>query len=416
MIAPADAGFEVAPGDPDQIGQAAAAHAQLANVLEYQYGEINGAAGSVIGAWNGAAAQSYQSLSSYTAGHYMRAGETANQVAQGLRLYAQILRQCQDDGKLAMRQTEHWIEEEAMWAKKLVEAEQAITAAQNTITDNSGALYDPHGAGAFSPTIDATAHAAVIVAQGQLQQAQGDARKAAFQVEYCKQEVLRFQQRGRQAWEEAVGAAESATGVVDIHITPPPLVGYIVPDKFIDPSSHHSFFSLHTLEDGATWVWDRVKGGFNGALAAAEHPGSDTPLGVILGAIAGATDHTVGICVGGSAAGPNGFGVGGQVCFDGTPDGGDAITVTGEAGPSTPGAGVYVGGLISNGKVPAAQGGPFTTAGVNGGEGTVYGGDGAVGTYHHKGIWDGEGTVGIGAGTPVGGHIGVSETGVIPSP
>ncbi|HWF54721.1 MAG TPA: hypothetical protein VG223_08845 [Solirubrobacteraceae bacterium] len=412
MIAPADAGFEVAPGDPDQISQAAAAHAELANVLEYQYGEIKGAAGSVTSAWNGAAAQSYQSLSSYVADHYIRAGETANQVAQGLQTYAQILRQCQDDGKVAMRQTEQWIEEEAMWAKKLVEAQQAITAAQTTITDNSSALYDPHGAGAFSPSIDATAHAAVLTAQGQLQQAEADARTAAFQVDYCRKEVLRWQQRGRRAWEEAMQAAESATGVVDIHVTPPPLAGFIVPDRFIDPVAHHSFFSLHTLEDGATWVWDRVKGGFNGAVAAAEHPGSDSPLGVIFGAIAGATGATVGICVGASAAGENGFGVGGHVCFEGTPDGGDGIMVSGEAGASTPGAGVYVGGIVSNGQVPAAQGGPFTTAGVNGGEDTVVGADGAVGTYQHKTIWDGEGTIGLGEGTPVGGHIGESDTAV----
>jgi hypothetical protein len=402
-------GVQVAPGDPGQLTAAAQAHAELSNMLEYHYSTIVGTANSVLGTWNGEAATAYQTLSRFVGQHYQRAGQTAGEVAAGLQLYASVLEECQEEGKHALTMAEHWLEEENQWANKLAAAENEVQAAQNAISQDSNPLFS----GPFSGMSHAQAGAAVAAAGQQLAQAEGAVRTATFQVEYCKKQVIHWQTQGRYWWDQAEQAAESATGVTDIHITPPPLAGYVVPDKYIHAAAHHSFFSLHTVEDGVDWVWDRVSGGMQGFVNALDHPGvGDTPLGLALGTIAGATDHTVGLCVGGSVSTAAGRQAGGQVCVEGTPDGGDTVAVTVEAGPSTPasGGGIYAGPVISNGKVPDAQTGIFTGGGVTVGDGDVTAGGSVVaGTYKGKTVWDVEPTVGVGSGG-VSVHGTVSDT------
>jgi hypothetical protein len=310
-----------------------------------------------------------------------------------------VLKECQAEGKHALTMAEHWLEEENHWANKLAAAQSDVQAWQDTISQDSNPLFS----GPLTGMTRAQAGADVAFGQQQLAQAENAVRTATFQVQYCKKQVIHWQKQGRFWWDQAEQAAETATGVTNITITPPPLAGYIVPDKYIQAAApHHSFFSLHTVEDGVDWVWDRVSGGMQGFVNALDHGGSgDTPLGLALGTIAGATDHTVGVCVGGSYSTSMGRSVGGQVCVEGTPDGGDGVAVTVEAGPSTPGGGAYVGGVYSNGKVLPAQNGVFVGGGAGGGDGeTNVGGSYVQGTYEGKTIWDVEGTVGVGTPGP----------------
>ena len=92
------------------------------------------------------------------------------------------------------------------------------------------------------------------------------------------------------------------------------------------------------------------------------------------------------------------------------------LTGGGGVGVGT-GASGFAGVLVSNGKVPAAQGGAFKEVGGGGGEG-LDGGSGsyAWGSSHGKPIWDASGGWAPGVGDPVTGHVGVTETKVVPVP
>jgi hypothetical protein len=407
-----DPGFSVADGDPGEISQAAAWHQELADAFELHQATISGAASSVLATWNGEAARSYGQLSTVLAAHFGNAAEQSRGAAAVLQRYAAELQRTQHEGAIALVETEHWLIEQNRWQTKLDAANRAITAAQVEITAAQTMLSNPLMTGPFSPVTQSAAQTQLSVAQAALRQAQEDQRIAQRGLSHAEQEALLWQARGRRAWDDAMTAAQQATGSVDaIQITPPPLAGWAVPDRFNTPpppAKHHGgggFFSdpLGTLEHLA------LRGA--GTVISSSIPG------LILSGVSRLTGKTVGMCVGGSAS--DGWNVTGSLCYDATPSGQSGITVTaggGLGGP--PGIGASVGPVISNGKTLSDQGGPFTYGGGSVGDGPDSGGvTASVGHNHqHKLIWDANPgwtpTVGV---APVGVHAGTSNTWTYPT-
>jgi hypothetical protein len=410
VLAPADSGpvgFDVAPGDPSAISETAAAHQELADALELHYATIRGAASDVVGLWNGEASSSYQNLARWVADHFNAAAMSARAAHDELVRYGHELERCQREGREAMHNAEWWLHQQSMWRTRYNHTTAEVDRLRQQLQTASAA---PGNNSQWVQSLSFSLDNAITQQQ-----------TANQHLDLSIQQVLKWQQKGRQAWDDAVSAAGRLNGELGtINVAPPPLAGWARPDQYLaaaerwkngDGGGLGGFFS-----GVADWAWDRIKGGFHGALAAADsqNPGSATPLGVLLGGVAGATDHTVGVCVGVSAATGMGRGVGGQVCVEGTPNGGDAVALTGEIGPSTPGASAYVGGIVSNGKVPAAQEGVFGEAGGSVGSGPSVGAAGALGSYRGSTIWDAEGTVGFSAQPEAGVHGGVSDTVVVP--
>lgn len=436
-----DPGFSVAGGEPGQISQAAAWHQELADAFELHQATISGAASSVLATWDGEAARSYGQLSSVVAAHFGNAAAQSRGAATALQRYATELQRTQREGAIALVETEHWLIEQTQWQTKLDAANRAITAAQGEIATARTTLSNPLMTGPFSPTTQSAAQAQLSVAQAALRQAQEDQRTAQRRLRDAEQQALLWQGRGRRAWDDAMTAAQQATGSVDaIEITPPPLAGWAVADRFntpAAPATHHGgggFFSdpLGTLEHlaksglddaghGIGWAWDHAPDALAEvpklALDGASNAISSSIPGLILSGVSGLTGKTVGICVGGSAS--DGWNATGSLCYDATPSGQSGITVTaggGLGGP--PGIGASVGPVISNGKTLSDQGGPFTYGGGSVGEGPDSGGVSvSVGHNHqHKLIWDANPgwTPNVGV-APVGVHAGTSNTWTYPS-
>lgn len=435
-----DAGFSVAEGDPGQISQAAAWHQELADAFELHQATISGAASSVLTTWNGEAARSYGDLSSVVAGHFGSAAALSRTAAETLTRYATELERCQREGATALRQTEYWLAEQNLWQGKLTDADRAVSAAQTQISAARSTLSNPLMTGLFSGVTQSAAHSQLTTGEAALSQAQSAQRTARRELEHAEQQALLWQGRGRRAWEEAMSAAQQATGSVEtIQITPPPLAGWAVPDRFNTPApARHGggggFFSdpLGTLGHLASGGWDDLRDGLGWAghhaadaleqapKLALEGTGmviSTTVPGLILRGVSSLTGKTIGICGGGDVT--DGWNASGSLCYDATPDGGSGFTATvggGLGGP--PGIGASVGPVVSNGQTLSDQGGPFTYGGGSAGAELASGGANvSVGhNSHHKLIWDVNPgwTPNIGV-APVSIHAGESRTWTYPS-
>jgi RHS repeat-associated protein len=122
-----------------------------------------------------------------------------------------------------------------------------------------------------------------------------------------------------------------------------------------------------------------------------------------------ASTHTFGLCLNG--AGGAGVGINAQLCVAGNLHS-IGVTASGGGGAYLPfGAEAGAGPLYSNAHSPCELGGPFASGGAGAGEGIRGGVNGATGTtsgnrtvnvYHP---W-----LGVGAGPPVSGNAGVSDT------
>ena len=224
-VPPSDPGVTVATGDPGRIVAASTWHSDLADGLDIHAGTISGAAGSLAGAWDGAAANSYQQLSSLVAGHFRTAAGVARGAAATLRRYARELERCQHAGTLARHDAEHWLGEVQRDTITLSHAQDAVRRAQDAVNHARTAMTLAAGAPAAGGAVGAAGRA-LTAADGELTRAQGAERDARRALEHAQHELTRAQDRGRRAWHEAQQAAEQATGsLAPLTVAPPPLAG-----------------------------------------------------------------------------------------------------------------------------------------------------------------------------------------------
>jgi hypothetical protein len=241
------AGFDVAAGDPDQLSAAAAIHSDAADMLEMHAAVVSGAASSLDSAWQGQAAGSYQQLSQVVHSRFNVAASGARNAAAGLRQWAAELERCQHAGKAAMQECEHWLKQQQHWFFQLQDAEQQLTNAQaqltavsapNPLTSTFPAAPAP-GAGPLSNPLapGSLAAGAIASAKSAVAQAEHDVAVAKAKLKEATEQVLEWQAKGHRAWDDAMAAAETATGMLNgIRVTPPPVAGFARGEPSISPS------------------------------------------------------------------------------------------------------------------------------------------------------------------------------------
>jgi hypothetical protein len=240
-----DVGFDVAGGDPDGISAAAAIHSDAADMLEMHATVVAGAASSLDSAWQGQAAGSYQQLSQVVHSRFNLAASGARTAAAGLQQWADELARCQHAGKAAMQECEHWLKQQQHWYFQLQDAQQRLTNAQAQLT----AVSAPNpftGAAPATPSLAANplssplgslSSAAIANAKTAVADAEHDVAVAKAKLKEATEQVLEWQAKGRRAWDDAMTAAETATGMLNgIRVTPPPLAGFGRGEPTIKPS------------------------------------------------------------------------------------------------------------------------------------------------------------------------------------
>jgi hypothetical protein len=222
---PPDPGFQVPPGDPGQLSAAADWHSTLADGLDSHAATIEGTAGSLAPVWEGSAASSYQALSGMITAHFRTAAGTSRTAAGSLRRYAGELVRCRREGAQALSQAEHWLAKGHADEVKLTAAQTAVTTAQGEVTAaDSGVMNAANVVGHGAAGLAAAAASQLRAAQDRLTQARTAERNAQQALTEDEHQFTHWQARGRQAWQEAVTAAETATGSLEpLSVAPPPL-------------------------------------------------------------------------------------------------------------------------------------------------------------------------------------------------
>ena len=263
-----DPGFQIPGGDPGQISAAAAIHSDAADMLQMHAAVVAGAATSLESGWQGQAASSYQQLSQVVHSRFNLAADGARTVAAGLRQWADELERCQRAGRAAMHECEYWLKEQQHWFFQLKDAERALAAARaqlatvsapNPLTGASPAAppappLAPSYGGPFANPFPALAAAAIADARNAVTSAEHDVTVAQGKLRQATEQVLEWQAKGRQAWQDAEAAAAQATGTLgSIQVTPPPLAGF--------SRSEPTFTKPEPWYDQALNVADDIAGG-----------------------------------------------------------------------------------------------------------------------------------------------------------
>lgn len=241
--------FSLAPGDPDALFAAADWHDGVASALSEHAGTITASAGSALAFWQGEAATAYQGLASAMAFSFQTASNQSGDAAGIYRHVAREVDRCQQEGRVALAQAEHWCEEIITANQRVITAQAAIATAQQEIESAAKVVAMT----ARTPGANvAPAQAQVSVAQDRLHQAQGQLRAAQHDLEHAQRELACWDRRGQQLYEEATLAVEHVTGL-PVSITPPPmpgaLTGPISPLTKTPPADmqHHGSSFLHSV-------------------------------------------------------------------------------------------------------------------------------------------------------------------------
>ena len=219
-------GFQIAPGEPAWLSQAAARFSATAVGLDGFGDHVSGTAGSLSPSWTGSAAASYQQLSDIIHAHFRAGAATSRVAAAALNRYSAQLDGFKKDGVTATREAERCLEEIKKQKGLLLTAQPAATAAQGALSaaQREGSLL--RAAGAAGAPFVSVADQAASAAQGKLSGAQTDAQTASKALQHAEDELRMWQARGRRAWDDAQSAADRATGtLLGLTIAPPPLAG-----------------------------------------------------------------------------------------------------------------------------------------------------------------------------------------------
>ena len=229
-----DPGVTVATGEPESISAAGDWHHRVASALESHSSLIKSTASVLLTGWNGEASQQYQSLSYTMSGHYEATAAEARAVASALKKFASELGSAQGQGRVALKNAIHWMNEVNTWQKKLAAAEHAKAAAEakvKTATATAAAANTaasaPHAA-AGAAGAAAAANNALTAARNALTKAETDETNAKKSLKDAADHFTMWQKKGGTALQEAeqaAGVAGLALGAVAI--SSPPVAGLV---------------------------------------------------------------------------------------------------------------------------------------------------------------------------------------------
>jgi hypothetical protein len=257
---PTDPGVQVATGDPDQLGAAAAAHEHLAGTLEGHSSTISGTAGSLDATWQGESAKAYQQLSTLVSTHFQVAANEARYAAGILRRYQGELAGCQKEGRQALTEATHWLNVANQTAAKLEAAQQA---ASTDMSNMNGAMNVLRALRADTDDDSAdtrkTFENQVSSAGKAYGAAESEVSRLQAELKHAQTELTKWQQKGKKAWDDAEAAARAATGgLTSINVTPPPLAGG--PANAATSVGLMGAFAAYTKDHGAEALWGMTEG------------------------------------------------------------------------------------------------------------------------------------------------------------
>ncbi|HEY5316854.1 MAG TPA: hypothetical protein VIJ20_02665, partial [Solirubrobacteraceae bacterium] len=214
----------IATGDPGPIEDAGARCARMADGFDVHAGTIQCTAASLYGAWNGVAAYQYQDLSNLITAHFRAAATTSRAAAAALKSYGAKLRQCREEGLVALSQAEQCLVEIAAQTNRLNAAEEAVRTAESNLSSARSSGRLARGLGNAVAAQDADAAASYW--QGQLDSARAEAQAAKGALDSLRAQLKQYRARGHAAWRDAQTAADQATGsLAALTITAPPIPG-----------------------------------------------------------------------------------------------------------------------------------------------------------------------------------------------
>jgi hypothetical protein len=229
-----DPGVTVATGDPEAISTAGAWHHKLASTLESHSSLIKSTASVLLTGWNGDASKQYQSLSATMSGHYEVTAAEARSVGSALKRFSAELGSAQGQGKVALKNAVHWMNEVNDWQDKLSAAEKAKAAAEARVkTAMQAVIAANHAAslpGAPSGAVGAMTQAKnnLQAARNALATAETDEATATKNLKNAADRFTMWQKKGGQALQEAEKAAGVAgLAVGAMAISSPPVAGAV---------------------------------------------------------------------------------------------------------------------------------------------------------------------------------------------
>ncbi|HXD63965.1 MAG TPA: hypothetical protein VNV17_05100 [Solirubrobacteraceae bacterium] len=284
-----DPGVTVATGEPDEISAAGDWHHRLASTLESHSALIKSTASVLLTGWNGEASTQYQTLSTVMSGHYEATAEEARAVGSALKRFGAELGNAQGEGRVALKNAIHWMNEVNDWQDKLAAAEAAKVAAEARVRTAMSTVVAAHHA-ASAPGAAAGAAAAaqkadinLQAARNALAKAETDQSTATKNLKNAATHFTMWQKKGGNALQEAekaAGVAGLALGAVAI--TSPPMAGAI--NGFVNGMSGSdtaSIFAGFSLAGGGGSALANWQGLFQaGAGASATASGSASITGV----------------------------------------------------------------------------------------------------------------------------------------
>jgi hypothetical protein len=284
-----DPGVTVATGDPEAISTAGAWHHKLASTLESHSSLIKSTASVLLTGWNGEASKQYQSLSATMSGHYEVTAAEARAVGNALKRFSAELGSAQGQGKVALKNAIHWMNEVNDWQDKLSAAEkvkaaaeaQVKTAMQGVIAANHAASLPGAAPGATGAMTQAKNN--LQAARNALAKAETDEATARKNLKNAADHFTMWQKKGGQALQEAERAAGVAgLAVGAMAISSPPVAGAV--NAFVNGMSGNgtvSVFAGYQASGGGGGPLANWQGLFQaGAGASATATGSASITGV----------------------------------------------------------------------------------------------------------------------------------------
>ncbi|HEX3976034.1 MAG TPA: hypothetical protein VHW96_07195 [Solirubrobacteraceae bacterium] len=279
----------MATGDPDTISAAGTWHHRLASTLESHSSLIKSTASVLLTGWTGEASKQYQSLSAVMSGHYEVTAAEARSVASALKRFSGELGSAQGEGRVALKNAIHWMNEVNDWQDKLAAAQAAKAAAEARVKTAMGAVVAAHHAASApqaAPGAAGTVQQAnrnLQAARNALAKAETDESTATKKLKTSADHFTMWQKKGGQALEEAekaAGVAGLALGAVAI--SSPPVAGAI--NGFVNGMSGSdtaSIFAGFSVAGGGGSSLANWQGLFQaGAGASATATGSASITGV----------------------------------------------------------------------------------------------------------------------------------------
>ena len=223
-----DPGVTVATGEPGHISAAGDWHHRLATTLESHSSLIKSTASVLLTGWNGDASKQYQTLSTVMSGHYEATAEEARAVGSALKRFSAELGNAQGEGRVALKNAIHWMNEVNEWQDKLAAAEAAKAAAQTRVKTAMSAVVAANHAASAPGAAPAAAGAAqransnLQAARNALAKAETDESTATKNLKNAANHFTMWQKKGGHALQEAekaAGVAGLALGAVAISVS-----------------------------------------------------------------------------------------------------------------------------------------------------------------------------------------------------